>query len=314
MIPGFLGIDAGGTSTRAVIVRSDGTGMAWSRQAGGNPTSRGTDQAVDAIVAAAREVLSGNDIEVVSCELGMAGEREKIDVRALAAASGLRAETIHLVSDVVAMYFSGAHEPVGTAVIAGTGSVAARIEDGVLAEVAGGAGWLIGDAGSGFWIGQHVIQAVVADLSGLAPPTSMTPEVLGTLEALDPAISPQENLVRASYAASPVQLSQLAPIAFAQADRDVVARQVLDQAGEHLAALVGRFPSEGPLVLGGSVMTQGFLPRLERSQALGEALRGRDLRVVRNGCAGAAFLALRRAGLDNAATHERVRATSEGPA
>lgn len=175
MIPGFLGIDAGGTSTRAVLVLEDGTCVAQSRRAGGNPTSRGIDGALRSIVSAAREATTtaaevlDQEIVIQNCLLAMAGERDKIDVALLGSEAGLRPAAIHLISDVAAMYFSSASEDEGAAVIAGTGSVAARIMDGVLAEVAGGAGWLLGDGGSGFWIGHRVVQAVASDLSGLMP-------------------------------------------------------------------------------------------------------------------------------------------------
>lgn len=136
--------------------------------------------------------------------------------------------------------------------------------------------------------------------------------MLGTLGPVDPAADRHallEQLVRACYASPPVYLSQFAPIAFVLAPTDPTAQRILDQAGEHLARLVHRFPVEGPLVLGGSVMTQGFLPRPDSSPALAEALHGRDLRVAENGSAGAAFLALRESGLGNRATHERIRKT-----
>ncbi|GAB3260828.1 N-acetylglucosamine kinase [Kineosporia babensis] len=308
MIPGYLGIDAGGTTTRALLVRADGTCIARSQQAGGNPTSRGIDGAARSIVAAVREARAkaGPEIEVQHCMLAMAGEPDKIDIPALAAGAGLRPSTIQLASDVAAMYFSGAHEPAGTAVIAGTGSVAALIEDGVLTDVAGGAGWLLGDAGSGFWIGQRVVQAAVSDLGGLARPTTLTAQVLKTLGVAD-----RHDLIRAAYAESPVQLAQLAPIAFEQAASDATARLILEQAGEHLAILIKRFRSAGPLVLGGSVLTQGFLPQLGFSRILSDSLYDRDLRITENGCTGASFLALRQAGLDRRASHERIRKTLE---
>ncbi|MBT0768630.1 hypothetical protein KIH74_06810 [Kineosporia sp. J2-2] len=363
----FLGIDAGGSATRAVVVLDDGTCLARSRQAGGNPTSRGADAALRAVVTAAGEATArarqvlGHDVVVRGCLLAMAGEPAKLDTAALARSVSLPPDAVRPVSDVEAMYFAGACEPEGTAVVAGTGSVAVHIRDAVVAETAGGAGWLLGDGGSGFWIGQAVVQAVVADLSGLGPATAMTGRVLASLRTPGAAEAPGapgvggriggagqsgpaglngpvgpvgvvrsaglEALVRETYAQPPVHLARFAPIAFAHASDhastrtsdhasghacagpDDVARRILARAGEHLAALVNRFPSDGPLVLGGSVMTQGFLRNPGCSPALDETLRGRNLRVVENGCAGAAFLALDRSGRAGRERHERIRST-----
>lgn len=46
-------------------------------------------------------------------------------------------------------------------VIAGTGSVAARIEDHRLVASAGGHGWLLGDEGSAFWLGREAVRATL---------------------------------------------------------------------------------------------------------------------------------------------------------
>ncbi|MHC5905222.1 hypothetical protein ACVNF4_15160, partial [Streptomyces sp. S6] len=68
--------------------------------------------------------------------------------------------TIH--SDIEAA-FAGApgHPTDGLALIAGTGSVAARVRGRVLTATSGGDGWLLGDDGSGFWIGRRAVRAAL---------------------------------------------------------------------------------------------------------------------------------------------------------
>lgn len=46
----------------------------------------------------------------------------------------------------------------GVVLIAGTGSVAAKIKNGNVEKIKGGFGWLLGDEGSGFWIGRKILQ------------------------------------------------------------------------------------------------------------------------------------------------------------
>jgi len=58
----FLVIDAGGTSTRAVIVDSSGRCFGYGRAGGGNPTSAGITSAVAAVGLASEQARAGSDI------------------------------------------------------------------------------------------------------------------------------------------------------------------------------------------------------------------------------------------------------------
>ncbi|MEH0466183.1 BadF/BadG/BcrA/BcrD ATPase family protein [Streptomyces acidiscabies] len=100
----------------------------------------------------------------------------------------LPAITIH--SDIEAA-FAGApgHPAAGLALIAGTGSVAARVQDRVLVATSGGDGWLLGDDGSGFWIGRRAVRAALRAADGRGRPTSLVAAVgraLGVPEGVLP--------------------------------------------------------------------------------------------------------------------------------
>ncbi len=58
----FLVIDAGGTSTRAVIVDSSGRCLGYGRAGSGNPTSAGITSAVAAVGLASERARAGSDI------------------------------------------------------------------------------------------------------------------------------------------------------------------------------------------------------------------------------------------------------------
>lgn len=308
----LLGIDAGGTSTRAALLTADGTCLGVGRGGRGNPVSDGEEAAAHAIGAAitgalaqAPEVIS-HDIAAVT--LAMAG----------GSAAGLAAQwlwpslhdlgiqaPIRIEPDLLAMFASGTHEPEGYGLVAGTGSTAVRVRGGEVDLTADGLGWLLGDTGSGFWIGHQVARAVALDLDGRGPVTSLTPAVLNTL-AVDAGSDPDVNgrpaalaqLISAVYRASPLRLAALAPLAFADPG-DAVAAAIVDAAQSALAQLVldVALPDlTGPLVIGGGVATQQRV-RDTVVATVGEGGVTGPVHRVDDGLVGACVLALRRAGV-----------------
>ena len=220
--------------------------------------------------------------------------------------------------DLLGMFGSGTHLLDGYALIAGTGSVAARVVGGQLEQVVGGRGWLLGDAGSGFWIGQQVARAVVAALDGQQPPTALTPLVLGAVGVEPDLSSPAgrtrvvRDLVSLCYARPPVQLAELAPLAFAVHD-DPTARAILVAASQALADLVAAVAVPevvaGPIVAGGSVLVRGLLAApADLRRALVPIGGDAELITVSDGVVGAAVLGLRSAGITvDEALFARVR-------
>ncbi len=167
---------------------------------------------------------------------------------------------------MLATYFSGTHLPDGYAVIAGTGAGAIRVEDGRQVAVADGLGWLLGDEGSGFWIGQRVVRAVLADLDGRGPSTALTPLLLARL-GVPGAVGPggRETIlavVRELYAGPPVRLADYAGLVFEVA-ADATADRILDGAAAALVRTLAAVRSadvSGPIVLGGGIL--GRSPQL----------------------------------------------------
>ena len=209
--------------------------------------------------------------------------------------------------DLLGMFHSGTAALDGYALIAGTGTVAARIRGGRLDRVVGGKGWLLGDAGGGFWIGHAVARAVVTSLDGQGPDTALTDltlEALGIKGDMGNHSEREEalrQLVSALYARPPISLADFAPLAFA-AYEDPVARPILIGAAAALADLLSavRAPDlSGPVVVGGSVIVRGMLAAPPSLQAELVPLAGGDPVIsVPDGLVGAAVLVLRHAGQD----------------
>ncbi len=316
----ILAIDAGGTSSRAVLVDVNGGCWGFGRAGGGNPTAVGITAAVDALGLAAERALGGTakgsaeDSFVVVALAGTATAPFLAQLEARLAHLGLYGRSV-IEPDLLGTFCSGTSDPHGYAVIAGTGAIAARVVDGHIHTVKGGSGWLLGDTGSGFWIGQQIARAVVASLDGLGPSTALTPLLLkatgiertgarsrGRAEELS-------RLMQELYALRPVELARFAPLAFeafehgdidGETSQDVVARDILEVAASGIARVLAAAVEtdvDGCVVLGGSVLAAGLARAPDLfTHRLRAAAAGFELVTVEDGVVGAAVLALRHLG------------------
>ena len=329
----ILAIDAGGTSSRAVLLDASGVCSGFGRAGGGNPTARGIGAAVEALELAAERALGGGvspgetDSLVVIALAGTATPPFLALLEARLARLGLRGPTV-IEPDLLGMFCSGTALHQGYVVIGGTGAIAARIEDGRIHTVRGGSGWLLGDIGSGFWIGHQVVRAVVASLDGLGPPTALTPLVLeatGITRTDARSLGRSEELsqlAHALYAMRPVELARFAPLAFAavqneavdnEEPQDSVAHDILAAAAAGISGVLAAAIEPdvgGVVVVGGSVLAAGlarapgiFAHRLR--EAAGDA----EVISVVDGLVGAAVLAIRHLGRDvDSHFHRRLSA------
>jgi N-acetylglucosamine kinase-like BadF-type ATPase len=299
----LVAVDAGGTSTRAAVLRPPGQCLGYAVAGSGNPVAVGPQAAAASVAESVIEALSRADVPATRIRLvvlAMAGAGTTsvaAEVRGRLAGIGLDAPLV-FESDLLATYFSGTHRPDGYAVIAGTGAGAIRVEDGRQAAVADGLGWLLGDEGSGFWIGQRVVRAALADLDGRGPSTVLTALMLARLGVPAPSYAgdrePITAVVRALYAGPPVRLADYAGLVF-EAGRDGTADRILDDAVAALARTLAAVRSPavpGPVVLGGGIL--GHRP--EVAGRLAAASGAQEVHAVADGAVGVSVLALRRFG------------------
>ncbi|MGW5237640.1 BadF/BadG/BcrA/BcrD ATPase family protein [Monashia sp. NPDC004114] len=300
----LLAIDAGGSHTRAVVVSADAECLGYGASTSGNATAVGAERALAALAEAASAALASASLgpdDVRGLVLAAAGEEHLLQQRAVAQALGVPGAEFTRASDILAMYHSSAVEPAGVALVAGTGAIAARFQDLVTERIVDGTGWLLGDNGSGFWIGRKVARAVAADLDRAGEPTELTRLVIEEL-GLGPAEGDRSALLRAlvswSYNGQPVRLARLAPLAFRAEASDATAAAITAEAEEALARtlrLVRDGHDELPVVLGGSVVVKGLLdPGRSSGGALTRELEGADVRTAHDGVAGAAIVGLLR--------------------
>jgi glucosamine kinase len=266
--PAALGIDMGGTATRVLIVDAAGRRRGAGRSAGGNPTAHPPEAWSRALSEALDQALAeSGPVDVRSAVVGVAGDRALADGDAAARLENvIRGRIgcgcpIRVTGDVVVAFAAGTPAADGTVLVAGTGAAAAAIRDRAPVIEIDGYGWLLGDAGSGFWIGREAVRAALADLDGRGPATGLRPLVARAL--LGPGLAERSarrmclEIVNAAHARPPVDLSRLAPLVSRCAGAgDQVALRIARAAADHLAAAVGAVRPPGastPLVVTGGV-------------------------------------------------------------
>ena len=191
--PCVVGLDVGGTHSRAVLATVGGRVLGSGRAGGGNPTVLGAGPAIANIVAALRAALGELPGEQVrACVVGLAGvstlmaDPNALEVLKQAWADAGLVCSVRIVSDVTVSFAAGTPRPDGTLLVSGTGAVAARMQDRLPARFRDGYGWLLGDDGSGFWIGRQAARAAIAAVDGRAPMAELARAVLATLLDHDP--------------------------------------------------------------------------------------------------------------------------------
>ncbi|MFD1151028.1 N-acetylglucosamine kinase [Saccharothrix hoggarensis] len=295
---GFVvGLDAGGTSTRALVLDLDGTRLGAGVAGGANPNSHPPEQAAAHVRQALTAALEGLDpAKVEAGVLGMAGSSKLTDPAVAAlfeaawAGAGLRCP-LRVVTDCEAAFASGTASPDGTVLVAGTGSIAARIEQHELVSTAGGHGWLLGDEGSAFWLGREAVRATLLALERDAP-DDLSTAVLDRAGITEGAPRDRwRRLITAVNTAPPIQLAGYAPLVTAHATA-ASADRIITAAVRALADLAEATRSahdESPIVLMGSLVHAHPLGgRLKRELA---ARTAAPVCVATEGAAGSAWLA-----------------------
>lgn len=312
-----LGGDLGGTSTRIVVVGPDGREHGRGITGGGNPTTDPAGAAA-AFGDALRAALSGLD-----------GARVKASVVGVAGGSALRTPAVATyfdrvwtnagltcdpgyVPDLEVAFAGGTPASDGAVLVAGTGAAAGSLTDHRLTRTADGHGWLLGDDGSGFWLGREAVRATLQTLDAGTPAGPLVESVLRELDAEGPGLDGQHARVIQVVNSRPgVQLSALAPlVTAAYRAGDPQAHTIVERAAAALLATLAliRDPAETtPIVLAGSLAGDASPVGAELRTLLAAGFAGAVL-PARTGVGGAAWLAL--AALDPALatseTHTRL--------
>lgn len=227
-------VDGGGSKTHAIVARHDGTIVAEAEGTGSAVRPGQASHSADVIastVAAALEKIDEPGKTVSLLVVGVAGVGRKDEREQLAAALEDRdiADDVIVETDAEIALEDAFGGGAGIILIAGTGSIAhGRGPTGVRARC-GGWGPMLGDEGSGAWIGRRALGIVAAAHDGREPPTALSGAILTATQLHQP-----EELIPWAAAADPRTVAALAPVVFSVATTDPRAKALVDLAAEEL--------------------------------------------------------------------------------
>ena len=282
-----LGIDAGGTKTVGLLADERGTILSVGRGPGANLQATG-ELDVEKVLHQVMEAALGSHTPrpSVIC-LGIAGVDREEDarvVRSIMRRISPDARVV-VVNDALIALVAGAGDAPGIVVLSGTGSIAYGRNSQALAARAGGWGHVLGDEGSGYWIGRRALTAVVREADGRGPRTRLSEEVLRHFGVAHTAA-----LVHVVYHRD-VPRSRVATLGSvvqrARDAGDAVATEILNRAAEELtlaaASVAARLAMRGdefPFILAGGLFRAAPSLATELERRLPEVAPRSSIRVL----------------------------------
>ncbi|OLT04745.1 ATPase [Kocuria sp. CNJ-770] len=270
----LIGLDIGGTKTHGL--RAEGGTVAQEAFGGSANVQNVSRDAAASVLAQVLAELGAADADVVVAGAGgvdTAADAEAL--RGLIAPHAGRARVV-VVHDTRLVLAAGGCRT-GIAVIAGTGSAAWGTAPGGREARAGGWGHLLGDEGSGYWMGRELVRRALARHDDGQAPDALDRAVLDRCGLAQPG-----GLIERFHTLPERGLwAGLSRVAFEAAAQDEDAMRLVDRTADALAELAAtvsrRLALSGPVVVGGGLAVHQPLLR----ERLREAAARRGLGEVR---------------------------------
>ena len=179
-MPYVLGIDAGGTKTVCLLADDTGAIINEARSTGANLQAVGELEVEKVLHEVMEGAIGERQIVPAAICLGIAGVDRPDDaavVRGIMKRIGYKARVL-VVNDALVALEAGAPGQPGVVVISGTGSICYGRNSRGDAARSGGWGYVLGDEGSGYWIGRAALRAVLREADRRGKQTALTPLLL----------------------------------------------------------------------------------------------------------------------------------------
>jgi glucosamine kinase len=266
----FLGIDGGGTASRAVLMHAGRRIEAVGGPANATSDFRTAVQSVTTLVTdlARAADLPRDAVRHATAYLGLAGVGSADIGRDIAKAVDMPHAIV--AEDQITGIVGALGDADGAVIAIGTGSYLGRQTAGTI-RLVGGWGFYIGDQASGAWIGRRLFEHMMLVHDGIAAPSALTDQIAK-------ADFGAGGLVRFSFVARPADYARFAPVLVeAAAAGDAFARSVMQDGATYLQAALATlgWRSGEPLCLIGG-LAPAYAPLLGQTitPAKGSALDG----------------------------------------
>jgi glucosamine kinase len=232
----LLGVDGGATKTLAAVLDVRGGDIHLGHGGPSNEDAVGADRAVAALLGAAEAAIAAAGVaaaDIGAAVLAIAGTDTASVSQHVQQA---RNEGWLVVNDVVGAWATATGAAPGVAAISGTGSNVFGVGADGSAWRAGGWGHLLGDEGSGYWLGVQAIKAALRDREGSGPETALGDAVpaffgVGSIEELASLVYAKP-LTKGEIAAVAVEAARAAEAG------DAVATELYRRGASELASQV----------------------------------------------------------------------------
>ena len=258
----LMGIDGGGSNLRVVITTSDLAQISSSHGSTVNPSIIGFELAQDLIRSKMQEALananlttdqiSGVGIGIAGADVNHASEWLETTIQHVIPNASLA-----LSSDYEIALTGAIGECNGVLILAGTGSVAYGVKADGQAILLGGWGYLLGDEGSGYWLGIEAIKACIHDIEKRGQSTSLTDAILRS-----PQLNKRTDLLNWIYSETrTAEIAQFATVVLDHATQgDAIALDIVQRGAKHLAGMVNAVfkhldTTSLPIAFAGSLLT-----------------------------------------------------------
>lgn len=244
----IIGIDGGGGSTECIIADKNGNILGTGLSAGSNIYVSGEEYSENAIKDSIFSAgLKEEDVVISAC-FGLSGvmfgvenpEAEEMVKRILP-----QAKHIMVVCDVINALTGAIGPGPGICINAGTGAICVGRDEKGEIIISSGWGHILGDEGSGYWIGLQGLIAAFRGIDGRSQKTILSDVLFNILGSS----TPQETSKLIHKIDNPKKtISNLCPyILDAAEDGDQVAQHIVEQAGFELALAVKSVRDRIPL-------------------------------------------------------------------
>jgi glucosamine kinase len=304
----LLGVDGGATKTLAAVLDTERGELHMGHGGPSNQDAVGVQAAGQALFDAADMALQGAGIadeQLAAAVLAVAGTDTEAVVKHVREA---RSREWIVVGDVVGAWATATGARPGVGAISGTGSNVFGVGTDGRGWRAGGWGHLLGDEGSGYWLGVQSIKAALRDREGSGPQTALSRAAIeffevASVEALAAKVY-SKPLTKGEIAAFASETAQLAERG------DAVARELYERGaaelGGQIAAVIDHTGLRGafPVGLIGSAYKAGAVFVEPLTHAIHELAPQAEVQVVEMAPVGGSLLLAARAAGAQAALAE----------